>query len=307
MSERKIDWIVGEDLEANRHAYDYYKDQYRRFRSATEKILLVSYGTGSIYVVHAKDDLCSTLCNKLSTTAKSLYILAPDPTSKDFFHQHIDFTSSATIARALVSNFAMLFHFGIEQCSEDEFRARQLLMWWRDYRVRRKMNFADGYREQADTLHGPDLKKRLNENKHWMSLPEKTRTHLLKSNHLLQSEEEILERAGADKEMHLRMYAYWSAHAHCDSVSFINMAEQQRGTGQVNAGDIAMLGTTLEWVSGFIEFAAKEVDRIFAGAEARASSIKHIDLMNNKTPPRPWSGKLTLEDARAAYEKSTDE
>tara|TARA_R110000787_G_scaffold148819_1_gene262782 strand:- start:746 stop:1663 length:918 start_codon:yes stop_codon:yes gene_type:complete len=304
MSERELVWYVGQDFEPNKETYEYYKTQYVRFKKATRKILLVSYGSGGVLATHPKENLCATLCKKLSVTARSLYMLAPDPNSKEFFQQHLDFTSSATIARALVSNFAMLYHFGIEACSEDEFRTRQLLMWWRDYRVRRKMNFAEGYRERADAFHDPDLRRRLNENKFWLRLPDKTRRHILRSNHLLHSEEEILERAGADKETHIKMYAYWSAHAHCDSVSFINMDEQRRGSGQVNVGDIAMLGTTLEWINGFLEHAAKEVDDIFAGAEERASKIKNLDLLSNKTVSMPWAGKLTLEQARENYRKT---
>ena len=175
MSERKLEWYVGEDYESNKEVYEYYKVQYVRFKSATLKILLVSFGSGGILATHPKENLCATLCTKLSVTARSLYYLVPNPNSKDFFTQHLDFTSSATIARALVSNFAMLYHFGIEACSEDEFRTRQLLMWWRDYRVRRKMNFVEEYREQADVLHGPDLRRRLDDNKHWLTLPQQRR------------------------------------------------------------------------------------------------------------------------------------
>lgn len=164
MPKKFSDWYVGDDYPANKKTYDYYKSQYVRLKKATEKLLLVSFGSAGILATHPKENLCATLCVKFSTTARSLYLLSPNPQSPDFFSKHLDFTSSATIARVLVSNFAMLYHFGIESCSEDEFRVRQLLMWWRDYRVRRKMNFEECYREGAVNLTRTSLQ-------HPISLP----------------------------------------------------------------------------------------------------------------------------------------
>lgn len=290
-------WFVGQDMASNEEAYDHYRTQFDAFKLATNRILLVSYGTSFVKPTHQRESLCAILCMKLSVTARSLYLLAPDPISETFLQSHLDFSSSAALARLLVNTFASLYHLGIEPCSEDEFEVRQLLVFWRDFRVRRKMNFGVDS-DKAAAFHEPNLRTRLESNGFWMSLPAQARRHILKGNLLLHSEEDIVERAGMNRDFHKQMYAYWSAHTHCDSVAFLDMAENRRGSGQINAGDIAMLAVSLEWVIKFLKLASDQVDEIFAGAESRAASVPNIDLLSNKIFAVPWAG-LSLSEARA--------
>lgn len=94
---------------------------------------------------------------------------------------------------------------------------------------------------------------------------------------------------------HRGYYAYLSAHAHCDSVAFIFMGERNRGMGQINTGDIAMLHVCLEYAEAFLTRASDAFDKVIPGSELRGLSLKDFDPLTNTFPPVPWAGKSIAE------------
>ena len=149
--------------------------------------------------------------------------------------------------------------------------------------------------EEYRDFHSADLKKRLGENEFWMSLPEKTRNHLLRKNKTLHSPDEILASAGFDAKECRAIYAYLSAHTHCDSVAFIRVGENNRGQGFINDADLAGLVWCLGVSTPFLKFATENTNQFFKDALVRANEVKGFNPFNIRIPPRPWAG-ISFED-----------
>lgn len=271
-----------------------YRAQYASFKEAVARASTISYGCGDIVSSHSRENYTATLFTKLTVTAMSLLKLCPDPSEQDFEYAHLDFTSCAALSRVIMDTFVALFHFGIEDCAEDEFQVRQLLLFWRDFRVRIKMRVIDDP-EPFVSFHDSDLRSRLNANSFWLALPEKQRADLLNRNNMLHSHWETLKRAGFEEEVCRAIYAYWSAHTHCDSVAFINMPEQRRGAGYINEIDIELLATCLHFSEGFLRCASDWTNQMFADAEGRANLVSGHKPFSTVQPRRPWAGKSILE------------
>ncbi len=269
-----------------------YKKERRTLRSELEKAFRVVYGSGDILTTHGKQVYCSNLFMKLCQTSLSLLSLCPDPDDKDFQFSRIDLSSTAALSRVVMDTFVAWFHFGFEECSEDEFRTRQLLLFWRDFRVRAKVfaPFENGGVDEYSDFHSADLKMRLGENEFWMSLPEKTRDHLLRKNNTLHSPDEVLTRAGFDAEECRAIYAYFSAHTHCDSVAFMRVGENDRGQGFSNDADLSGLVWCLGTSTPFLSFATKKTNEFFKDALSRANKVKGFNPFDIRIPPRPWAG-----------------
>ncbi len=286
------------------NSFALYKKEHSKFEKAVLRSCIVSYGGGSLITSHAREAHCSFLFTKLSVTAKSLLLLSPNPTSDNFGKSDLDFSTAAAVTRVLVDTFVSLYHFGLEDCPEDEYQTRQLLLFWRDFRVRHKMGIQNDF-ASVGAFHREDLTSRLNANAFWLSIPLKRRKHLLKSNDILHSPYDIMVRAGFDADWHRTLYTYWSAHTHCDSVAFLRMAEQNRGMGQVNEGDIGLLATCLEYARMILNYSSDKVDLVLVGAEERGNALKDFYPLENIFPPVPWAGK-TLESLKSVQVSNED-
>jgi hypothetical protein len=197
----------------------------------------------------------------------------------------------------MVDTMAMLLHLGLEECPQEEFECRMLLVYWKDMRVRQKMDVFESETDKTGIVefHSRDLKEQLARNDVWKALAEKEQKQLLKKNSLLHSPEVIFTRAEYNCDEVKRMYAYWSAHTHCDSVAFFRMPEQKRGTGQVNDADLSLLGTCLEIVGNLLDDASGRFEAMFPGAESRARVYSGTAASNNVGQPPPWHGKTLAE------------
>lgn len=278
--------------EAKKNPLSFYKKARADFVNRLETGFRVVYGSGEIITTHSKQFYCSALFTKLCQTCNSMLALCPDPTNEDFEYSRIDLSSTAALARVVMDTFIAWYHFGYEDCPEDEFRTRQLLLFWRDFRVRTKA-FAPFEPEsivEYSEFHTDDLKKRLSENEFWMSLPERRRNHLLNKNNALHSPDEVLRRADFDPEECRAIYSYWSAHTHCDSVSFIRAGKDGRGQGFVNDADISGIATCLHISGEFLSYATTRNDEFFKGAISRANAVRGFEPFEIVIPPRPWAG-----------------
>ena len=144
--------------------------------------------------------------------------------------------------------------------------------------------------EEFSEFHTENLRERLSQNEYWCALPEKHREHLLRKNQTLHSPDEILKRAGFDAKECRAIYAYLSAHTHCDSVSFIRTGEGGRGQGFINDADLLGITTCLDFSGTFMLFATTNTDEFFKGALERAKTVKDFRPFEIELPPRPWAG-----------------
>jgi len=272
-----------------------YQSELRKYKRAVSRASTVSFGGAGILTSHAREAYCSIIFTKLVVTARSIFHLCPSPEDKDFKNSHLDYSAIAALSRVVVDTFVALFHFGIEECPEEEFQTRQLLLFWRDHRVRIKM----GMPQPAGGIdHESDIQKRLEAISFWQTLPKKRQRHLLKSNDILHSPYEIMKRAGFDPDWNKKLYSYWSAHTHCDSVAFMRMIDQNRGVGVINETDLSLTAVCLEYLIQILNYSSDKVDCVLIGSEIRGKSIKGFDPFIANNEPGPWVGKLKMTDLK---------
>lgn len=266
-----------------------YKDAYPKFRTSVGRATAVSYGSGDIVSDHSRQYYCSVLFTKLTVTSATLLKILPDLRDDYAGNDNLDFSAVAAVSRVVMDTFVSLFHFGLEQCPEEEYEARELLLFWRDVHVRKKMGLAE-VSPKAAQFHDENLRQRLEENAHWQSLPMKERRHLLKKGNLLHSPDEIVKRADFDLQEWQLLHAYWSAHAHCSSVAFIRTGYNDRGLGYLNETDLGLSASCLEFCANVLNCCSDKVDQQFCGAEARAHSVEGFREHSIEQPERPWKG-----------------
>ena len=275
----------------------HYEVALREFELAVIRASTVSYGGVGILTSHARETYCSIIFTKLVVTAHSILKLCPNPNNKDFAESFIDYTAIASLSRVEIDTFIALFHFGLEDCPENEYQVRQLLLFWRDHRVRIKMGMYDDSRDSID-FHEKDLKQRLESNPFWQTIDIKRRKHLLKNNDILHSPYDVMERAGFDPEYNKNLYSYWSAHVHCSSVAFIRMLDGVRGRGAINDTDLDLTIVCLRYLVRILNFSSDKVDEILVGSEQRGKSVKSFNPFNLIHESPPWEGRLKMTDLK---------
>ncbi len=132
----------------------------------------------------------------------------------------------------------------------------------------------------------------------WQTIPETRRRHLLKFNNILYSPYEIMTRAGFDPDLNKKLYSYWSAHTHCDSVAFLRMTDQIRGRGIANQIDLELTSVCLGYLVKILNFSSDKVDEVLIGAEERGKSVKNFDPFKVMHESPPWEGQLTMTDLK---------
>lgn len=275
----------------------HYVDALREFELAVIRASTVSYGGVGILTSHARETYCSIIFTKLVVTAHSILKLCPNPNNKDRAESFGDYTAIASLARVEIDTFIALFHFGLEDCPEDEYQVRQLLLFWRDHKVRIKMGMYDDSDGGID-FHDKDLKQRLKSNPFWQTIDIKRQKYLLKQNEILHSPYDVIERAGFDAEYNKNLYAYWSAHVHCSSVAFIRILDQGRGRGAINVADLDLITVCLKYVTKILNFSSDKVDEVLVGAEHRGKSVKSFNPFNVLHESPPWEGRLRMTDLK---------
>lgn len=275
----------------------HYVDALKKFELAVIRASTVSYGGVGILTSHARETYCSIIFTKLVVTAHSILKLCPNPTNRDFAGSFIDYTAIASLSRVEVDTFIALFHFGLEDCPENEYQVRQLLLFWRDHKVRIKMGMYNNSKDGIE-FHNKDLMERLEVNPFWQTIPIKRREHLLKSNAILHSPYDVMERAGFDADYNKNLYSYWSAHVHCSSVAFIRMLDEVRGRGAINETDLDLTTVCLEYLVKILNFSSDKVDEVLIGSEQRGKSVKSFNPFELIHESPPWEGRLKMTDLK---------
>jgi len=269
-----------------------YPSEFVKFRGELDRAIFTSYGMGEIRVQESKHRFCAILFLKLVNVAQSVIGQCPDPNQKEPIRSFMNFSSIAALARVLADTYVVLFHLGIEDCSDDEYQLRLYLTYWKDIHRRSKMGVGT---PDEIAEYRSDLTARLEGNTLWASMDARTKRDLLKRAMLLHGPWEILERADFDVDECKEIYAFWSAHTHCDPVAFMRTGEEGFGVGYPSDIDLMYAAQCLEFTRVILEQARLAVDKIFLGAEARAGSVEGFNPSQVDQPPRPWAGKSLAE------------
>jgi hypothetical protein len=224
-----------------------YNDALKKFDLATCEAIAVSQAIGvqiaapnvghSTYVFAR---LCNHAIAMISAVPRSRWVRA------DF--EQWDFGVAAGHSRAVLEGY-LLFIYIIEapECPE-EWSARINVMYLNDCTRRIKMLTNIGADTEVDGMkdHAEELRGRLNANPWFQALAAPVKKRCLSGENLMiPTRDEMLLRAGWEKEA---FYAYWdllSQYAHVLPVSFIRMVPGGRGTGIENDTDKGYLSTML--------------------------------------------------------------
>lgn len=170
-----------------------------------------------------------------------------------------DNSAVSTLARAAYECFLLFFYLGIDEAPEDEWAARQNLMYLHDATMRLRVFYtseADAeakafYAEQRDTL----LQK-LDASAYFQSLTEGRRADLRRGRDLFfLTQDEILTRMGWDQVSMRRFYELLSAHTHSLPVAFYMAIEDGRGRGVETGPEKSYMAQTLQFVATLLSAA----------------------------------------------------
>lgn len=272
---------------------DHYRDAFEAFVENIKRANTIAYGGSFQKTEHPRQFYCHLIFTKMVVMSRSLLRLCPHPEKQSRVHDHWDLPSCAAISRSITDAFAIHFHLGVEEVDDDEHEARRLVTYWRDFTVRDVLFVERRSERQSEykAFHERDLRARLDANAYWGTLRISKRRHILKKRLLIHDQNEIFERAGFDPDDVAKTYRYLSAQMHCDSISFMRMAEQRRGVGLENDADKAGIFWALANASELLVAASSNVDRVLPGSEARGMSVEATDRLNGVFPRPPWASK----------------
>jgi hypothetical protein len=139
------------------------------------------------------------------------------------------FDHSAIISLSrMIMEGGVLFHYLLEAVPEDEWKCRYLCLRLHDTTNRIKlMRGLQQSNEHIDLRNGKEqLKKELQQNTFFKSLPEERSKNLLSGEHFyIRGVNAAVEKSGWNTEKYLALYSYFSSHAHSAPMSFFRVRE----------------------------------------------------------------------------------
>lgn len=243
-----------------------YLHQVRVFEGVLDSMILVSQATSGRYE-EPRVGWASILFTRLCVLSVSLARLLPLSRRDDGNHDGIiwDFSSIATLTRAILECDLMLFYLGLDAPGEDEWRARLNLMHLHDATARIDMMRtlfaakaqAGGINKQRD-----ELIERLRANPFFAALPVKRQDHFLRGENIrFEIQDSVLERMGRNVDEFRAWYRVLSAHAHSYSLAFHRMLTDERGKGVENDIEKSWAANTLHYLCSFLR---PSTDRLLA-------------------------------------------
>lgn len=253
-----------------------YNDSLKKFDLATCEAVAASQSIGvqmaapnvghSTYVFAR---LCNHAIAMISAVPRSRWVRA------DF--EQWDFGVAAGHSRAIIEGYLLFLYIIEAPESPEEWSARINVMYLNDCTRRIKMltNIGadadvDGMREDADELKG-----RLNGNPWFQALSAPVKKRCLSGDNLtIPTRDEMLVRAGWEKQA---FYAYWdllSQYAHVLPISFIRMVPGGRGTGIENDTDKGYISTMLDFCADTLVKATDLIENAFPNIAAVRRGLK---------------------------------
>ena len=186
--------------------------------------------------------LCNHAISMICAAPRSRWIRA------DFTNW--DFAGVAGHSRAILEGFLLLLYVVETPGSREEWSTKINVMYLNDCSRRIKMmgnigslDALKGLQDQAEELRG-----RLNTNSWFAALPAQTQKRCLTGEILMiPTRDEMLERAGWEKNSFYAMWDLLSQYAHALPISFFRMQQDGRGTGVENDTDKAYIARMMEW------------------------------------------------------------
>jgi hypothetical protein len=267
MDKQQMEGGNGEDITADQQ----YEAALAQFGLVLRQSINTSQQTKG-YQADQRRFWASVLFTRLCLTATSVVRLCPgSPADVDV--SHWDFTSIACLVRSLFQAAVMLFYLATENVSEDESRARILLMKLRDCTERLRMFTESGSSEDqaADFKASRNmLRDELVKNSHFVSLPIQVRDALLEgATDTMLTQEDLLGRMGQFDQDAIVWLRLLSAHADLSPLAYYRTGENSRGTGDENETDKFYIAEALTFASKILVRATGGVSALFRDLWAR--------------------------------------
>lgn len=229
---------------------------------------------GGIRSPSQKHFYASVLFTALVSRGVSLLILAPHSPWCEKLVEHWDYASAAGIARTMAELRAAFHYLCIDACSTDEWNCRWNLFNLHDCTSRIRL-FAAGQTDNQEQIKGftaqaDELKGRLRSNPHFNTLP--NQKHLLNGQTAyLYSLEEILQKAGIDRQTYRYLNVLFSSAVHGLPMSYYRLGEQDRGRGIPSPIENGYTVICHSFASGLLVSSRDEIRELFKGLTKRAN------------------------------------
>ncbi|CAI8867105.1 hypothetical protein [Pseudomonas chlororaphis] len=264
-----------------------YNASLMKFDHATCEAVAVSQSIGTqmaeAHIGHSTyifARLCNHAISMISGVPRSRWVRA------DF--EQWDFGSAAGHSRAILEGYLLFIYIVETPSSQEEWSTKINVMFLNDCvrRIKMMTNIGaaadfDGMEQQAEELRG-----RLNSNPWFQALSSQVKKRCLSGDNLMiPSRDEMLARAGWDKET---FYAYWdllSQYAHVLPISFFRMEPNGRGTGLENDTDKGYLATMLDMCADTLVSATDLMTEAFPDTATARQGLK------SKFDPGPRSNR----------------
>lgn len=271
---RNMDEVLNtaEKIELNKQ----YNDSLKKFDLATCEALAASQSisiqmaapnVGHSTYVFAR--LCNHAIAMISAVPRSRWVRA------DF--EQWDFGVAAGHSRAIIEGYLLFLYIIEPPESREEWSARLNVMYLNDCMRRIKMLTNIGADAETGGLkeHAEELKGKLDSNPWFQALAASVKKRCLSGDNLtIPTRDEMLVRAGWEKQT---FYAYWdllSQYAHVLPVSFIRMVPGGRGTGLENDTDKGYLSTMLDLCADTLVKATDLIENAFPNVASVRRGLK---------------------------------
>ncbi len=215
----------------------------------------------------AREYWASVLFTRLCCTGQSLLFLLPQNRWVEAKIEHWDFAAVASLARNLLECYLAFFYLCVDKASHNEWVCRVNLFNLHDCISRKQMFASTGSCEdqiESFEKQAQELRERLLNNPHFLSLSDKKRKDLLKGhNHYLYNQDELIMRMVEDVETFRFMYRFLSAQVHTMPLGFYRTGDKNRWLGLENTIERRYICLTLDYVHMYVLRGIKELIDFF--------------------------------------------
>ncbi|EPJ2807939.1 hypothetical protein ACTHGN_000946 [Pseudomonas putida] len=263
-------------IEDRKQVTEWYLQAVARFDAASCEAMAVSQSIGvqmaDAHLGHATYvflRLCNHAVPILCSVPKSRWVRA------DF--EHWDFGAVAGHCRAILEGYLLLIYIIEKPASPEQWSAKINVMFLNDCTRRIKMMRNVGATDDVQGLEvqAEELRGRLTGNPWFMQLPEQVKKRCLSGDNLMiPARDEMLERAGWEKDHFYAMWDLLSQYAHALPISFFRMEPNGRGSGLENDTDKAYNASMLDWCAETLEKATKLMVDAFPETGGACNGVK---------------------------------
>ncbi len=229
-----------------------YLESLDNFSLAMEIVLAISELGRNVQSDFDRQLWCKILYARMIMVGVSLLLVSPDSKLNPVPVQW-DACSVATLARTIYEIYLSLEYFCFEDVEPIEWQARINLMYLHDMNAR-----LQGIQHLQDDSEMSDCRARLQaeignivlqlkENSYFQTLTEKQRNKFLKGkDHLILSQDEIVDRAQGDVKVLRRLYEKLSSETHTLPITFTLVMSEGNGLGAKNDSDMRTATLSLQ-------------------------------------------------------------